>query len=319
MAVRNPLTILELSEELARASAQGERGLSFNLAHLDRVREYNPADMTVTVETGLTLAALQQQLAKHGQWLPVDPPNPHVLTIAELLQHNASGPRRLGYGTIREHLLGLAVVLADGRLVHSGGKVVKNVAGYDLCKLFVGSQGSLGVIVEATFKVRPLPEAEKFVGISCESLAEAGAVLEAIHTSELTPVVLDAWGGTVGAWERSRVMVVLGVAGRPEEVDWQLAKAAPLGLRAPADLEYERIFWGTGETPLPHHVSVLPSRLAETLQTLGAEQFVARAGNGVIYYRGGNPPSKAELPAALIKRIKETYDPNGMFRELDLR
>src|SRR5438552_3360089 len=107
--------------------------------------------MTVTVETGLTLAALQARLAERGQWLPIDPPNPQTATLADILNANGSGPHRFGFGTIREHLLGLTVALADGRLIHSGGKVVKNVAGYDLCKLFVGSHGTLGVAVEATF------------------------------------------------------------------------------------------------------------------------------------------------------------------------
>src|SRR5207248_4275632 len=109
----------------------------------------------------------------------------------DMLNSNISGPRRFGYGSIREHLLGLKVVLADGRLIHCGGKVVKNVAGYDLCKLFVGSRGSLGVLLEATFKVRPLPEVEQFVGARCDSLSAAAALLEAVRDSELTPVVLD--------------------------------------------------------------------------------------------------------------------------------
>src|SRR5438477_8627578 len=164
-----PATIQQLTEELAGANNRGEQRIAFDLATLNRVIEYNPADMTVTVEAGLTLAALQEQLAKRGQWLPIDPPNPDATTIADMLNSNISGPRRFGYGSIREHLLGLKVVLADGRLIHCGGKVVKNVAGYDLCKLFVGSRSSLGVLLEATFKVRPLPEVEQFVGALCDS------------------------------------------------------------------------------------------------------------------------------------------------------
>jgi len=103
----------------------------------------------------------------------------------------ASGPRRFGYGTIRDYLIGLKVVLADGTLISSGGKVVKNVAGYDLTKLFIGSHGSLGVIVEATFKLRPLPELEKFVQAKCDSLEKADAFIEAVLNSELTPIVVD--------------------------------------------------------------------------------------------------------------------------------
>src|SRR5438874_79084 len=115
-----PASVQQLSAELARASAQGEKGLRFNLAALARILEYTPEDMTVTVEAGITLADLQLRLAQHGQWLPIDPPNPGTITIADILNANASGPRRLGYGTIREHLLGITVVLADGRIIHSG-------------------------------------------------------------------------------------------------------------------------------------------------------------------------------------------------------
>src|SRR6266496_2771433 len=150
MPVLQPATIEELTSALTEASAQGQRGISVKLDALNRVLGYNPADMTVTVQTGIRLAALQERLRQSGQWLPIDPPNPGDVSIADILNLNLSGPRRYAHGTIREHLLGLTAALADGRLIHSGGKVVKNVAGYDLCKLFVGSRGSLGVIVEAT-------------------------------------------------------------------------------------------------------------------------------------------------------------------------
>ena len=162
--IYQPATIAQLREQITAANNRSEKSVQFNLQPLSRVIEHTPEDMTVTVETGLTLSALQERLKQRGQWLPIDPPNPDAASIADILNANASGPRRFGYGTIREHLLGIKVVLADGRVIQNGGKVVKNVAGYDLCKLFVGSRGSLGVIVEATFKVRPLPEAEQFVG-----------------------------------------------------------------------------------------------------------------------------------------------------------
>src|SRR5215210_8611711 len=101
-----------------------------------RILDYHPEDMTVTTEAGLLLSDLQSRLSEHGQWLPIDPPFPERTTIGELISQNLSGPRRYAFGTIREHLLGLTVQLADGRVVKSGGKVVKNVAGYDLHKLF---------------------------------------------------------------------------------------------------------------------------------------------------------------------------------------
>ncbi len=164
--------------------------------------DHIPEDMTVTVAAEVTLAVLQDQLRARGQWLPIDPPAPDQLTIRVLLDGNASGPRRYGYGTIREHLLGLQVRLADGQVIRAGGRVVKNVAGYDLCRLFVGARGTLGTILEATFKVRPLPEAEIVLARSFPSLEEAGACLEAMVASELTPVVLDlvGGGGVIGHW-----------------------------------------------------------------------------------------------------------------------
>src|SRR5688500_12538970 len=111
----------------------------FDLRQMNRVIDLAPEDMTVTVESGIMLAALQKELAKHGQWLPIDPPNPENISIRDVLSQNLNGPRRFGYGTIREHLIGMKVVLAEGRIIKSGGKVVKNVAGYDLAKLFIGA------------------------------------------------------------------------------------------------------------------------------------------------------------------------------------
>ncbi len=307
----------DLQQHLAAAHVRGERAEVLDLSALRRVLEHTPEDMTVTVETGLTLAALQSQLARCGQWLPIDPPSPERLTLAELLDTDASGSRRFGYGTIREHLLGLKVVLADGRAIKNGGKVVKNVAGYDLCKLFVGARGTLGVIVEASFKLRPLPEAETVVSAPCSSLDAAMALVEAVLDSELTPVVLDLHNLSTPHTPRV-TSLVLGFAGTHEDVDWQLAKAAALGVSEPSTLDHEKAFWGDDSRTVPHRRSVLPSRVGETLQELGAVPFVARAGNGVIFYRGGAVPPRAGVPMELIRRVKAAYDPKHVFPELPL-
>ena len=111
--------------------------------------------MTATVEAGMS-SGLFRITRRAGQWLPIDPPNSDRTTIGDLLAHNLSGPRRFGYGTIRDYLIGIKVALANGEIIKAGGKVVKNVAGYDLCKLFIGAKHTLGIIVEATFKLRPL-------------------------------------------------------------------------------------------------------------------------------------------------------------------
>ena len=306
-----------LRAALSAAHAKRERITTVDLQAFTRVVEYQPADMTVTAEAGLTLAALQARLAEHGQWLPVDPPGADRMTLAGLLNTNASGPRRFGFGTLREHLLGLKIALADGRVIKSGGKVVKNVAGYDLLKLFVGSHGTLGVIVEATFKVRPLPEREEFVATPCSTFDQAAALIEAVLGSELTPVVLDLHKLSTPNPQPATTLV-LGFSGTCEEVEWQTAKVAGLCKAERASLDYDPHFWRNGSTGPVQRLSVLPSRLASALPTLEAAEFVARAGNGVIYYRGGPPPPKTEVPAALTRRVKDIFDPNHVFPELPL-
>jgi FAD/FMN-containing dehydrogenase len=258
-----------------------------------------PSDMTATVAGEVTVAALQARLAENGQWLSLDPPAPERLTVAEALARNLSGPRRFGYGTVRDYTIGLKAVLADGRLISSGGKVVKNVAGYDLLKLFIGARHTLGAIVEATFKLRPLPECEQFLQKKCASLAEAGALLETIVDSPLSPVVLDLLPPSI---------LVLGLAGTREDVEWQCSRARGLGFCEPANLDYEKKFW-TGEA---QKISVLPSRVIETIAALGDIPFVARAGNGVIYCRGASNLPKVDLPVELMRRVKAAFDPRGL-------
>ena len=138
--------------------------------------------------------------------------------------------------------------------------------------------------------------------------------------SEVTPVVLDLHNITTSplvADQPRPVYLVLGFAGTRAEVEWQSAQAAKLGITETTQLCYESAFWEFGQA-CPYHTSVLPSRSAELLQELGKVEFVARAGNGVIYYRGGNPPRKAQRPAELMRRIKETYDPKHILPDLPL-
>jgi FAD/FMN-containing dehydrogenase len=193
-------------------------------------------------------------------------------------------------------------------VIKAGGKVVKNVAGYDLCKLFVGSHGTLGVIVEATFKVFPKPETEEFLKLALPDLHDLDGLLERINESQVTPIVLDVHG------ERETPILIMGFAGAREDVDWQVGRARELGLRESASLEYERAFWDSSE-PV-NRISVLPSKLARTLQELGPTSYVARAATGIIYYRGGKDMERPAVPGELIHRVKATYDPKHLLPEL---
>ncbi len=310
-----PASSSELADALRAASADGSPVPGFDLGALNQVLEYTPEDMTVTVEAGITLSVLQAGLARQGQWLPVDPPHPDQLPVGALLAANGSGPRRYGCGTIRDWMIGIKVALADGRIIKSGGKVVKNVAGYDLGKVFIGSRGSLGLIVEATFKLRPLPETERFVQTRCASLTKAGELIDAVIGSEMTPVVLDLRRlSTLDS--RLSPVLVLGFAGTREEVEWQIEQARGLGLGEAANLDYETEFWSA--QPKPQCLSVLPSALVEAIGRLGNVPFVARAGNGVIYYRGGPTPPKNNLPLKLMQRLKDEFDPRHILPDLPL-
>lgn len=314
-----PKTLDELKNALETAHRSQQRIHGVNLRAFQQLLQHQPEDMTATVQAGMTLAELQSHLRTAGQWLPVDPPGPDSLCIRDLITFNLSGPRRFGYGTIRDYLLELHVVLADGRVVKSGGKVVKNVAGYDLTKLFVGSRNTLGVVVEATFKLKPIPSVERIVQQTVASLEAAESLIQKILESELVPVVLDLHNlAAPGLAAAGACQVVAGFAGEPEEVDVQLVQAAEIGLSAPGSLEYDEQFWNNRTESGIRTASVLPSDLIKTIRDLGPAPFVARAGNGLICYKGHTGLPGSPVPLQLMRRIKNTFDPNHVFPELPL-
>ena len=140
--------------------------LILSTRRMAKMIRHEPADLVATAEAGITLNDFQRQLAERGQWLPVDPPDDGTATLGGIVAAGLGGPLTSGYGALRSFVIGLRAVLADGRSIKAGGKVVKNVAGYDLCKLFTGSCGSLGVITEVTFKLRPLPAENRTIAVS---------------------------------------------------------------------------------------------------------------------------------------------------------
>lgn len=134
---------------------------TISLAGMDRIVEYSPSDMVVIAQSGMTVEALQTHLAEHGQWLPLEVAHPHRQTLGGVVATRAPSAVRAGYGSVRDWLIGLSAVAGDGQEVRGGGKVVKNVSGYDIPKLYCGSWGTLGVITQVAFKLAPLPEASK--------------------------------------------------------------------------------------------------------------------------------------------------------------
>ena len=281
-------------------------GIVLSLARLDRVVEHEPGDLTATAEAGTTMAALQGAFRARGQWLSLDPPHADRATIGGVMAANASGPRRHLYGTARDLVLGMTIVTADAAVVRAGGKVVKNVAGYDLPKLFVGSYGTLGVIVDVTVKLRPLPEEERLVGVRFERLKDAAAAARAVMASDLIPNALELLDG-----EASRALqpdagagatMIAGFDGLREQVEWQCAELATLvgGLAGGAVHPLAAETWGRlqhaaaaalgGGPAAVMRLSVLPTHVADVMEqaALGAraQGFAcacsAHAGIGVV-------------------------------------
>ncbi|HEV2689471.1 MAG TPA: FAD-binding oxidoreductase, partial [Bryobacteraceae bacterium] len=161
--------------------------LIISTRRLNRIVEHAWGDMTATVEAGCTLQQLQRTLDEHGQRLALDPLWPDRATIGGILATNDSGPLRIRFGSLRDLIIGVTLVLSDGTLAKSGGKVVKNVAGYDLPKLATGSLGTLGIIAQAIFRLHPIPRESRTLSFSAPDNAAINALVLAILDSKLVP------------------------------------------------------------------------------------------------------------------------------------
>ncbi|HYL69539.1 MAG TPA: FAD-binding oxidoreductase [Candidatus Limnocylindria bacterium] len=165
--------------------------LLLSTARLDKIIEHVWADLTVTVEAGCTWHELQESLSRHGQRLALDPLWPGRATVGGILSTNDSGALRLRFGSLRDLIIGVTIALPDGTLASSGGKVVKNVAGYDLPKLITGAFGTLGVITRAIFRLHPLPKIARTVSASMGNLDAAQRVLDAVQDSKLAHAAMQ--------------------------------------------------------------------------------------------------------------------------------
>jgi glycolate oxidase FAD binding subunit len=261
---------------------------------LARVVRHEAADMTVTVEAGVTLAELAAALRPAGQWLPLDPPRPAEVTVGGLVAADLNGSLRLAHGKVRDYLLGVRAVVGGGTLVRGGGQVVKNVAGYDLPKLLIGSCGTLGVIVEATFKVRPLPAAQMWLAGGCDTLALAGERALALLDGPLAPYAVDVCdaraASSLGLPPRAHVLVRLG--GEVAEVQRQRQRLHEL--LPDAEEVADAVAGAAPELSLTGAVSarlsLLPGDLAARLEAIEREarafgvetRLLAHAGSGVL-------------------------------------
>jgi glycolate oxidase FAD binding subunit len=350
-------------------------GLALDTRGLNAVLDYPARDMTITVKAGLSVAALQRLCAAEKQRLPVDVPRPEEATLGGTLAANVCGPRRLGFGTLRDYVLGMSTVNDQGQEVKAGGRVVKNVAGYDLPKLHVGALGTLGVITQVTLKLRPLPEATALVAVGCAG-DRLGTLLDRLHATRTRPVSLDILNGPaareiaaglslpVADW-----VTVVGFEDNAAAVAWQveqlMGEVAAVGIRGldiragvAADVLWRALteFDGRPAARLSFKANLLPGAVAafclEAARLPEEVRLLARAGSGIVrgHLGGDLTPERAavilkglqeravaaqgnvvvphcpaawkrSLPvwgvprpdAALMRRVKDALDPQGVF------
>lgn len=254
---REPVYPLGGQTSLDYGTAPKRPGRGLELAGVSKVVDYTPRDMTILVEAGIRVADLSATLAAERQHLPIDLPRAADATIGGAVATNWSGPRRYGYGTFRDYVIGIRAVDGRGVTFNGGGRVVKNVAGYDFCKLLTGSLGTLGVITQLAFKVKPMPETSATGFAECADLDVAEAILARLVDVPAPPVAIDllvgsAWDASTGDSNATRprppITLVVRIEGTEPEVQ-------ALG----EHVQYE--LWGGGGT----EVHLLSSTEADTL------------------------------------------------------
>ncbi|GIX47574.1 MAG: FAD-linked oxidase [Candidatus Tectimicrobiota bacterium] len=309
------------------------------LERLSRHLAYVPADLTTTVQAGMRLADLQQRLRQEGQFLALDPPARELTTLGGMVAANLSGPRRLLYGTARDMVLGTAVITVEGKRAKAGGRVVKNVTGYDLNKLYIGSLGTLAVIVELTFKLYPLPPGEHTVGIAVAHHKDLLPILQALRQTPLRLNSLELLNGAAIDFLAARsgvpapqtpYLVLARVEGTPAVTRQQQEKIATALRRLPLHRSCQLLTWEPAQqgrlwqeieefpssvyAQAPQSavckVSVLMSALPALFATLQEAEghagqgwpALAHAGSGIAYVSLTAPPL-ADPVAELVQQL----------------
>ncbi len=283
--------------------------LAITTRRLDRVPAIEPQDLTATAEAGIGLDQLRQQLADRGAWLAVDPPGLAGRTLGSVVASATAGPLRQGFGPVKDHLLGVTFVTGDGRMVQSGGRVMKNVAGYDLTRLQAGGFGAFGVIVLAHLRLRALPRADVTHVLEGprEGLTQAA---EDIAASGLTPAALELVSPALA--RREQWVLAVRLAGSPALVaadETGLGAATGGGGRFTAlRAEEAHTFWmrlaeGFAVRPVTFRIGAVPAASDEILDLLqhqvGDEWISASPAAGAIRWTG-------DVTADRLQRLRRT-------------
>jgi glycolate oxidase FAD binding subunit len=288
------------------------RWVAVSTQNLADLHEFSADDMVVTAGAGYSLESLQTTLRERNQFLPIDPPDAASATLGGIVATNAYGLWRPLYGTPRDRLIGVRVVMPDGSVVKGGGKVVKNVAGYDLCKLFAGSWGTLGLITEVTFKTNPVPEHREHMVFTSPDAATALKAALAVHTSRLQPAYLTV------VTPEPRLCV--GLMGNAKAVAWQRSEIASLlraaGLReadgGPTEEEL-RAFTPSASSPLVASLTVRTTELLNLVVALAdlPLRVAAHVPTGVVELTCTAEDATPEQLRAWFNRVVRAVPPGG--------
>ncbi len=308
-------------------------GIGLSLTNLTRVIDYPADDLTITVEAGMTIAELGKLLAAKRQRLPIDVPHPERATVGGAIATNAAGPRRYAYGTMRDYVLGFTAVDGRGTVFSGGGRVVKNAAGYNMCRLMTGSFGTLGIITQATLMVRPACEASVFLACDVPTFEAAERLLSEIVHLPIRPTAIEFVAGCLRANEPMLGPVLAGNVGRlyvgfegpKDEVDWMveqlrgswMASGATEPILVPTARAESLWRWLT-ESPSGARFNVLPGKTVEKIIELlkidPACAIQAHAGDGVIYTSlPASEKHALDEPAhRVMHALKDRFDPENI-------
>jgi glycolate oxidase FAD binding subunit len=296
----------------ALAGAVESADVTISTASMKRLLSYDPRDLTVSVEAGLPFVELARTLAEHKQMLPLDPPWFNESTVGGVLAANLSGPRRRLYGTARDMVIGMTFATLEGKLIHSGGMVVKNVAGLDMAKLMIGSWGTLAAIATVNFKVFPMPPAWRTFSMEFETAAEAFAERDRVLKSVLQPSAID-----IVNWPRG-FRLLIQAAGNSAVLDRYARELPRAKVEDESAWEAIREFSRRFLTPNPG-ARVVAWHLPLSEMRAAAEKlavpFVARAGSGVLYahYLKDAPDSPPPRDGIVtMTKVKDMFDPQRL-------
>ena len=301
-------------------------GLGLSLAKLDRVVDYPARDLTITAEAGVTLEALSKQLATEGQRLPVDVPQAGQATLGGVVACSLSGPRRFRWGTMRDYVIGLSAVDGSGTVFSGGGRVVKNAAGYNLCRLLTGSLGTLGVITQVTLMVRPTADVSALMACPLVDAASAERLLsELVHTRTL-PSAVDLVAGP--AWDDATELgeaaplgrLVVGLEGSEAEVRWMEEQLADewrrLGMNTPvsvSQIKVDRVWQRLVEFP-----AEIPNENGLTSLVVQISVFPSKTVDLVVQLRRADPTCSIQAHAASgVLRVRMAVTPGQTAAKLD--